>query len=164
MITMSPAPSPRDLRNAYGCFPSGVTAICALVNGQPVGMIASSFTSVSLEPPLVSVCMQNTSQTWQALASVSRLGVSFLGVTHNTICRQLAAKTDDRFSGIEWQASAAGAIFLDGASVWLECSVEQRIAAGDHEIVLLRIAGLRMEAEVSPLVFHASRFQQLAAL
>src|SRR5918997_4998820 len=69
---------PQELRRAYGCFPSGVTAICTLVDGAPDGMAASSFTSVSLDPPLVSVCVQNTSTTWPRLRHLPRLGVSVL--------------------------------------------------------------------------------------
>jgi flavin reductase (DIM6/NTAB) family NADH-FMN oxidoreductase RutF len=152
-----------DLRRAFACFPTGVTAICALVDGQPVGMAASSFTSVSFEPPLVSVCMQNCSNTWRKLAPVPRLGVSFLSIGHEIASQQLAARTGDRFSGVDWQARPGGAVFIGGASVWLECSINQRILAGDHEIVLLQIETLRTQPDVSPLVFHASRYRQLAA-
>src|SRR3546814_7956938 len=62
---------PAQLRAAFGCFPSGITAVCALIDGKPVGMAASSFTSVSLDPPLVSVCIQNRSKTWRQLRSRS---------------------------------------------------------------------------------------------
>jgi flavin reductase (DIM6/NTAB) family NADH-FMN oxidoreductase RutF len=159
---MMPPTNIRELRNAYACFPTGVTALCALVDGRPAGLAASSFTSVSLEPPLVSVCLQSNSTTWPQLRASPRLGVSFLGVYHDIACRQLSAKTGDRFAGISWEASAAGAVFIDGASVWLECLIDQCIAAGDHEIALLRIETLKVEPDVSPLVFHASRFRELA--
>jgi hypothetical protein len=74
-------------------------------------------------------------------------------VHHEVTCRRLSAKTSDRFAGISWEASAAGAVFIDGASVWLECSIDQCISAGDHEIALLRIETLKVEPDVSPLVF-----------
>lgn len=153
-----------DPRSAFACFPTGVTAICAVVDGLPVGMAASSFTSVSLEPPLVSVCMQNSSNTWRKLAPAPRLGVSFLAAHQETASRQLAAKAGDRFAGIDWRASAEGAVFIDGASVWLDCSIHQRIAAGDHEIVLLLIETLKIQPGVNPLIFHASRYRQLTSL
>jgi flavin reductase (DIM6/NTAB) family NADH-FMN oxidoreductase RutF len=159
---MMPPADSRELRNAYGCFPSGVAALCALIDGQPAGLAASSFTPVSLNPPLVCVCIQSTSSTWSRLRASVRLGVSFLGAHHDVACRQLAAKTGDRFAGICWESSAAGAVFIDGAVVWLECSIDQRIIAGDHEIALLRIETLKVEPHVSPLVFHASRFRELA--
>jgi flavin reductase (DIM6/NTAB) family NADH-FMN oxidoreductase RutF len=162
VIAMMPATDHRELKNAYACFPSGVAALCALVDGQPTGMAASSFTSASLDPPLVSVCVNSGSATWRKLESSSRLGVSFLGAAHDGACRQLAAKTGDRFAGIRWESSPAGAVFIEGASVWLECSLYQSFAAGDHWIALLRIEGLKIEPHVSPLVFHASQFKQLS--
>lgn len=126
-------------------------------------MAASSFTSVSLEPPLVSVCVQRDSRTWAVLKAAQRVGVSFLGETHGDICRKLSAKTGDRFAGIDWEVSPADALFIRGAAVWLECSIDQIVAAGDHELVLLKVELLRVAPDVPPLVFHASRFRALAA-
>jgi flavin reductase (DIM6/NTAB) family NADH-FMN oxidoreductase RutF len=162
MTTMVSVFDDADLRRAFACFPTGVTAICALVGGEPVGMAASSFTSVSIAPPLVSICMQNSSNTWRMLALVPRLGVSFLSAEQEVASRQLAVSTCDRFSGIDWLPAASGAVFIAGASVWLECTIHRQITAGDHEIVLLRIETLRVQADVNPLVFHASRYRQLA--
>jgi flavin reductase (DIM6/NTAB) family NADH-FMN oxidoreductase RutF len=164
MTVLTPAADQRQLRNAFACFPSGVAALCALVDGRPIGMAASSFTSVSLEPPLVSVCVRNASATWQQMKQSERLGLSFLGASQHLACRQLAAPMDDRFIGIDWKASDGGAVFIEGASVWFECSVAQKMAAGDHEIILLKIETLKIDPEVSPLVFYASRFRQLTAL
>ena len=163
MNTMKPVTDQRELRDAYGCFPSGVTAICALAGETPVGMAVSSFISVSLDPPLVAICMQNGSETWAKLNTMSHLGVSVLGSGHDAACRQLSAKLGDRFAGITWEASPSGAVFIEGAAVWLECKISQRIVAGDHEIVVLQIEQLKMERDVSPLVFHASRFHKLAS-
>jgi flavin reductase (DIM6/NTAB) family NADH-FMN oxidoreductase RutF len=150
------------LRAAYGCFPSGVTALCALVDGRPVGTAASSFSSVSLEPPLVSICLQRKSATWRKLQAAARLGVSVLSEAHAIACRQLASKADDRFAGIQWNASAEGAVFIEGSSAWLDCSIFESFCAGDHEIVLLRVEGFETSPGISPLIFHASRFKQLS--
>jgi flavin reductase (DIM6/NTAB) family NADH-FMN oxidoreductase RutF len=152
----------RTLRNAFGCFPSGVTAICALIDGKPEGMAASSFVAVSLDPPLVMVCIQNSSATWKKLKNAPRIGVSVLGEEHDRACSQLAAKSGDRFEGLEWSATEAGAVLLQGAAVSLDCSVVEQIAAGDHQMVLLRIEELKFQPSVSPLVFHGSRFRKLA--
>jgi flavin reductase (DIM6/NTAB) family NADH-FMN oxidoreductase RutF len=153
----------RTLRNAFGCFPSGVTAICAMIDGEPVGMAASSFTAVSLEPPLVLVCIQNSSDTWKKLRNASRIGVSVLGEGHDRACSQLAAKSGDRFEGLKWSATEGGAVLLEGAAVSLDCSVVEEIAAGDHQLVLLRIEALTFQPAVNPLVFHGSRFRKLAS-
>jgi flavin reductase (DIM6/NTAB) family NADH-FMN oxidoreductase RutF len=152
----------RMLRNAFGCFPTGVTAICALIEGEPVGMAASSFVSVSLDPPLVLVCIQNSSATWGKLRGAARIGVSVLGEGHDRACSQLAAKSGDRFESLEWFATEGGAVLLDGAAVSLDCSVAEEIAAGDHRMVLLRIEKLAFQPAVNPLVFHGSRFRKLA--
>lgn len=153
---------PRTLRNAFGCFPSGVTAICAMIDGEPVGMAASSFVSVSLDPPLILVCIQNSSSTWKKLRSAPRIGVCVLGEEHDRACSQLAAKSGDRFEGLEWSATEGGAVLLQGAVVSLDCSVVEEIGAGDHQLVLLKIEALEFQPTVSPLVFHGSRFRKLA--
>lgn len=150
------------LRQTYGCFPSGVTAVCAMVDGRPVGMAASSFTSVSIDPPLVSVCIAYSSTTWPVLRGSARLGVSVLGEGHELVARQLAAKTGDRFAGLGLEIDDAGAIYIEGSTAWLDCSVESELPAGDHLIALLRIHGLTAHLDVPPLVFHGSRFRQLA--
>ncbi|MFF2850299.1 flavin reductase family protein [Streptomyces sp. NPDC058001] len=152
------------LRQVYGCFPSGVTAVCALEGDEPVGIAASSFTSVSMEPGLVSVCVQNSSTTWPRLRGRRRLGISVLAEEQDRACRQLALKTGDRFAGVDWSASGDGAVFVHGAVAWLDCSIHSEVAAGDHAIVLLAVHALRAEPERAPLVFHASRFRQLAAV
>jgi flavin reductase (DIM6/NTAB) family NADH-FMN oxidoreductase RutF len=152
----------RTLRNAFGCFPSGVTAICAMIDGEPVGMAASSFVSVSLDPPLVLVCIQNSSATWKKLKNAPRIGVSVLSEEQDRACSQLAAKSGDRFDRLEWFATEGGAVLLEGAAVSLDCAAVEEIAAGDHQLVLLRIEALTFQPTVNPLVFHGSRFRKLA--
>jgi len=151
------------LRQAFGCFPSGVTALCALDSGTPVGMAASTFTPVSLEPALVSVCVQDTSSTWPRLRGQRRLGLSVLAEGQDLVCRSLAARNGDRFAGVDWESGEDGSVYVRGASLWLDCSVHAELPGGDHRIVLLRIHGLKAEPDRAPLVFHGSRFRRLAA-
>jgi flavin reductase (DIM6/NTAB) family NADH-FMN oxidoreductase RutF len=152
---------PAELRKVFGTFPTGVTAVAALVDGRPVGLAASSFTSVSLDPPLVSVCIAHNSTTWPALRERARLGVSVLGAHQEPACRRLAARDGDRFAGLDWRATPDGAVLIEDASAWFDCSVEQHIEAGDHDIVLLRIHALDADHGVAPLVFHAGGFRRL---
>ncbi|MCM3922273.1 flavin reductase family protein [Frankia sp. AiPs1] len=163
MTVVDAATDQQLLRSTFGCFPSGVTALCALVDGEPVGMAVSSFTSVSLDPPLVSVCVANTSTTWPRLRDPARLGVSVLGETHDVACRQLSARDGDRFAGISWRASGGGALFVADSAAALECELVREVAAGDHLIALLRVHALSSDTNVTPLVFHHSRFRQLVA-
>ena len=137
--------------------------MCALSGEAPVGMAASSFTSVSLDPPLVSVCVAHTSTTWPRLAALPRLGVSVLAQDHGEVAAALSAKSLDRFAHVAWEASTSGAVFVHGSSLWLECSVERRIPAGDHDIVLLAIAAFQSDPDVPPMIFHGSRYRRLAA-
>lgn len=158
-------PTPGDavlLRRVFGCFPSGVTAVCAAIDGEPVGMAASSFTPVSIEPPLVSVCVQNSSRTWPRLRSAPRIGLSILAAGQDGACRSLSAGDGDRFAGVDWTCNDGGAIFIDGAGVVLDCTVHSELPAGDHAIALLQIHHVHADADIPPLIFHSSRFRRLA--
>src|SRR5271156_7138126 len=154
---------PTSLREAFGHFPSGVVAIAAEVAGVRVGLAASTFVPVSLEPPLVSFCVQNTSTTWPKLKELPMLGISVLGEAHDEAARALAAKTGDRFAGLETVSRGTGAVFIKGTGVWLESAIEQLIPAGDHPIVVLRVSDVQVDANVAPIVFHRSTFRRLGA-
>lgn len=153
--------APARLRQVFGAFPTGVTVVAALVDGVPVGLTANSFTAVSLEPPLVSVCVAHTSTTWPLLAGRARLGVTVLSTGHEQAAAQLASRSADRFAGLDWRATQDGAVLLDGAGAWFDTSVEQHVRAGDHDIVLLRVRALDADRTAAPLVFHGSRFRRL---
>jgi flavin reductase (DIM6/NTAB) family NADH-FMN oxidoreductase RutF len=155
--------TPTSLREAFGHFPSGVVAIAAEVDGTREGLAASTFVPVSLEPPLVSFCVQNSSTTWPKLKGVPMLGISVLGEAHDDAARTLAAKTGDRFAGLHTVSNATGAVFIQGTGLWLESSIEQMIPAGDHTIVVLRVTEVTVNAEVAPIVFHRSIFRRLGA-
>jgi flavin reductase (DIM6/NTAB) family NADH-FMN oxidoreductase RutF len=160
-LKLASTTDPGALRRAFGCFPSGVAAVCADIGGVLTGMAISSFTSVSLDPPLVSICADRSSATWPVLRSAPRLGVSILGDTHDEVCRRLASRTGDRFSGVSLERSASGAVLLHGAAAWLEAAVATEVPAGDHVVVLLRVVALAADPEVPPLLFHTSTFRQV---
>ncbi|MFF4259318.1 flavin reductase family protein [Streptomyces sp. NPDC001663] len=130
-------------------------------DGDPVGMAVSSFTSVSLAPPLVSVCLQTTSRTWPRLRALPRLGLSVLGEGQDTVCRALAGKDENRFAGVDWQAGEQGAVFVNGAITWFDCTLRAELPAGDHAIALLEVGRLRTLPAANSLVFHGSRFRRL---
>ena len=152
---------PSALREAFSHVPSGVVAIAAEADGARLGMAASTFVPVSLDPPLVSFCVQNTSQTWPRLAALPVLGISVLGEGYDEAVRTLAAKTGDRFAGLQTTSSDGGAVFVHGTCMWLEGEIDQQIAAGDHTIVVLRIRDITVHGEITPMVFHRSRFRRL---
>lgn len=151
----------RMLRDAFGTFPSGVVAVAGRVGGRLVGIAASSFTSVSLEPPLVSFAVAKASNTWPVLRDAGEVGVSVLADHHDTLCRQLAGPADERFDGLALRTSPGGAVLLDEAVATFTCTLQQEIDAGDHVIVLLQVLGVKADSGRSPLVFHRSGFQRL---
>lgn len=150
------------VRAAFGRFPSGVAALCATIDGEPEGIVASSFSvGVSLDPPLVLFSVRKASTTWPTLRGAARIGVSILGESHEAACRQIASR-GDRFSGLDIHTSEAGAVFIEQSPVWLECSILSETPAGDHDIVVLQVETLRIDEAAEPLVYHGSAFRQLA--
>jgi flavin reductase (DIM6/NTAB) family NADH-FMN oxidoreductase RutF len=161
MDRLTPPSDPMELRRVFGCFPSGVTAVCSLVDGVPVGMAASTFVGVSLDPPLVSVCVRTESATWPRLRRSSELGISVLAGNHELACRTLADRHGDRFNGVSWQAGPGSAVFIEDAVACLACHLYAEVPAGDHLIALLLIVGVRADSDGEPLVFHRSKFRRL---
>ncbi|GAA3877963.1 flavin reductase family protein [Leifsonia kafniensis] len=155
------APPELALRRAFSLFPTGVVAVCGLVDDRPVGLAVNSFISVSLEPPLVAVSVARTSSTWPVLADSAQLGLSVLGSNHEALCRKLASRNTDRFEDAEWHATDDGAVLMHGAALWLECKVTATVDGGDHEIILLEVLKSDLFPEVTPLVFHQSQFRGL---
>jgi flavin reductase (DIM6/NTAB) family NADH-FMN oxidoreductase RutF len=158
---MAAALDSRELRQAFGLFPTGVVAVCADTGQERIGFAASSFVPVSLDPPLVAFCVQNTSTTWPRLRTAGSLGISVLGEVHDVAARTLAAKSGDRFDGLTTVCSQTGALFIEGANLWLDTRIADEIEAGDHSIIVLRIDEMQLVPHVYPLVFHQSRFSRL---
>jgi len=154
------------LREAFGVFPSGVVAVASEVDGRLIGLAASSFTSVSLEPALVSFSVANTSKTWPTLRRAAHLGVTILADHHGQVCRQLAGPVEHRFDGLAVTATADGSVTLDDGLAMFDCTIYREVEAGDHTIVLLQlhaIGSVIAGADTSqPLVFHRSGFGRLA--
>jgi flavin reductase (DIM6/NTAB) family NADH-FMN oxidoreductase RutF len=117
-------------------------------------MAASTFVPVSLDPPLVLVCVRSGSATWPRLRFSGRLGISVLAGGHEPACRSLSGKRDDRFQDVAWSADSGGAVFIDEAVAWLACRVHDELPAGDHIIALLRILGVRAGRDSEPILFH----------
>ncbi|CAB4732037.1 MAG: flavin reductase [Actinobacteria bacterium] len=157
---------PQRLREAFGAFPSGVVAVAAEVDGRLIGLAASSFTSVSLEPALVSFSVANGSKTWPDLRRATRLGLTVLADHHGGVCRQLAGDVEHRFDGLQVTTTEDGATTLDDGLARFDCSLYREVEAGDHTIVLLELHAVESVVAAGadgPLVFHRSTFGRLAA-
>lgn len=153
-------PTPIEFRRALSAFPTGVMAVCGLVEGRPAGMVVNSFTSISLEPPLVAISAARTSSTWPALSG-GRLGLSVLSADQEAVCRQLSSRNGDRFAEAGWHATSDGAVLIRDAALWLECDVRSVFDGGDHEIVVMEVLHVNEFPDVDPLVFHQSRFHAI---
>ncbi|WP_141015917.1 flavin reductase family protein [Nocardioides sambongensis] len=157
---------PVRLRQSFGVFPSGVVAVAAEVEDRLVGLAASSFTSVSLDPPLVSVSVANGSRTWPDLRRAGGLGLTVLAEHHAPLCRQLAGPVADRFDGIAVTVADSGAVTIPEGLARFDCTVYREVEAGDHTIVLLRLHAVEDDSEAdapgAPLVFHRSGFGGVA--
>lgn len=148
------------LRAAFARFPSGVTALSALVDGAPEGMAVSSFIPVSLDPPLLAVSLRRASRTWPTLRRAGGIGVSVLAAGHGPLSRQLSGAAD-RFAGVDWTATPSGAVRIGGAVAWFDCTPHEELPAGDHVIALLTVHASDHQPSAPPLVFHGSTFRQL---
>ncbi|SEG61925.1 NADH-FMN oxidoreductase RutF, flavin reductase (DIM6/NTAB) family [Thermomonospora echinospora] len=146
-------------RSVLGRFATGVVAVTAIgPGGRPAGLAANSFTSVSLDPPLVSFCVAHTSTSWPRLREAERLCVNILSRSQEEVCRRLAAKGGDKFAGLEWTLSPGGGPVLEGALAWIECAVEAEIPAGDHRIVVARVHHLDKHHDGDPLLFYRGAY------
>jgi flavin reductase (DIM6/NTAB) family NADH-FMN oxidoreductase RutF len=143
-------------RSVLGRFATGVVAITAIDSetGKPTGLAANSFTSVSLDPPLVAFCVAHTSSTWPRLKVAERLCINILSEPQQDVCRQLAIRGGDKFANIDWTTSPGGSPVIKEALAWIECTVENEYLAGDHMIVVARVHHLDKHHEGEPLLFY----------
>lgn len=152
------APSTFDgarFRQVLGHFCTGVTVITAVVDGEPVGFTAQSFTSVSLDPPLVAVCPARTSNSWPRIRSTGVFCANVLADDQEALGRVFATRGADKFHGVGWAPSrATGSPVLDGALAWVDCRIEAEHDGGDHLVVLGRVVNLGVGDAGRPLLFY----------
>ena len=153
------APTPKGIeearfRQVLGHFATGVTVVTCLSEGQPLGLAVNSFTSVSLEPPLVAFCVATSSSTWPRLRASGSFCVNILAEDQEALSRTFAAPGRDRFLGVGWRPAPSGAPVLADVLAWIDCTVEAEHQAGDHLIVVGRVRELDLLHEGRPLVFY----------
>ena len=149
------------LRHSLAAYATGVTLVAAQVDGRPAGMLANSFTSVSLDPPLVSVAMGRHSPTLARLRRAPRWGISVLDEQQQALFGQLARPAPERFAGIDALSGDDGSLLLPGAAASFIVSPQDELAAGDHLIVVLRVLAHERDTGRAPLIFHGSRLHTL---
>ena len=153
---------PRRYRDVMGAFPSGVTVITTHGAEGPVGFTCQSFTSVSLDPPLVSFSIARTSRSLAAVRAHRRLAINFLSRDQQHLSAQFARSGTDKWRGVPWSPAAwNGAPVLDGVTGWVAGEVEREVEAGDHLIFLVRVGAIQTDPGRAPLVFHRGGYREL---
>lgn len=150
-------------RDVMGRFPTGVTVVAATAaDGTPRGLTVNSFTSVSLDPPLVLVCIDRRAASHDALIEAGGFAVTMLASDQADLARRFAEDpADGRFESVGWTQSEGGCPVLNDGTAWLDCVVEQVVAAGDHSILLARVAASGASGR-APLVFCSGTFGSTA--
>ena len=157
---MSPS-APRPLtpdaatyRTVLGHFATGVVIVTALDGDEPVGMACNSFSSVSLEPPLVLFCAAKSSSTWPRIETSGKWAANILDEDGEEVCRLFAQKGADRFARIAYTPGRTGSPILEDALAFVDCETIDKHDAGDHVIVVGRVVELGYQHEGKPLLFY----------
>jgi 3-hydroxy-9,10-secoandrosta-1,3,5(10)-triene-9,17-dione monooxygenase reductase component len=150
----------RSFRDILGRFTTGVVLVTARTGSGPAGMTVNSFTSVSLEPPLIALCAALTSTTWPSLRATGGFGISILGDQHEELCLAFSRR-GNRFTGRNWASTRAGHPIPADSLGWLDCRIVHVHPAGDHELVIAETTDGSLTGNGNPLVFQAGRFTSL---
>jgi len=148
----------QDFRRTLGRFATGVVAVTTMWEDQPYGMTVNSFTSVSLDPPLVLFCSHPNGHTARAILSAGAYAVSIMSENQMDLCKRFAGMTAvdemDRFLGLEYARSPElGLPWMADCLAWLECKLVDTWTAGDHVVLLGRVEQIRVGAANDPLLF-----------
>ncbi|MEU9706288.1 flavin reductase family protein [Streptomyces sp. NPDC047981] len=147
------------MREVLGHFASGITVVAALDgDGRPAGLAVQSFASLSLEPPLVLLCVAKTSTSWPAVRAAEHFGISILAEDQRAVCAALGRPGPDKFAGVDWTVSEDGAVHIEGALATLHCAVHAVHEAGDHDVVTARVLALEAREDGAPLLYYLSDY------
>ena len=169
-MTHEPAPTDDNVltpeqrgafRTALGQFATGVTIITAISDGEPAGVAANSFTSVSLDPPLVLFCVSRSSSTWPRIEKARKFAVNILGEHQEEISVLFATKGADRFGETDWHVGVGGSPVLHDTLAYLDCEFWAEYDGGDRIIVVGRVLDLGITHDGSPLLYFRGQYGRL---
>lgn len=156
---------PNSFRQVLGTYPTGVCVITALDGeDKPAGMVVGTFTSVSLDPPLVGFLPDKKSSSWPVIEKAGRFCVNVLGSDQQEVCRQLSGKGPEKFAGVEYSVSSLRLPVLADAIARIECTLHSVTEAGDHWFVLGKVESMELTREADPMLFHRGRYGGFAAI
>ena len=153
-----------NFRAVLGRLPTGVVVVAGGDREQPSALVVGSFMSVSLEPPLVAVCVAKTSTSWPAIEAGGHFCANVLGDGQQRLAKRFAQSGGDKFAGVSWSpAPATGAPLLEGVTAWIDCTIYKRYEAGDHWLVLGEVLELSGLEDAGALLFHSGVYRPLAS-
>lgn len=158
---------PSEYRRVLGHFPTGVTVVTGVDADGATGMAIGSFSSVSLDPPLVMFCPGNTSATWKRIKETGSFCVNVLGADQKEICGVFAGKSDDKFAGIDWTTASTGSPVIPGSIAVIDCEIHAILDGGDHDIVVGLVTSLDTSddaGERGPLLFFQGGYGRYEGL
>jgi 3-hydroxy-9,10-secoandrosta-1,3,5(10)-triene-9,17-dione monooxygenase reductase component len=158
-----PVVDPRLMRDVLGHFASGVTVVTAIAPDGPIGFTCQSFSSLSLDPPLVAFAPSRASTTWPRLRAAGRFCVNVLAEEQSDLSQAFARSGTDKYAGVSWAPSPHGSPMLDGVVAWIDSELWAEYDGGDHTIVVARVLDLGADPGRSPLVFHRGGYGLQAA-
>ena len=153
---------PREFRQVLGQYPTGVCVVTAMHSGNAAGMVVGSFTSVSLDPPLVAFFPHCKSRSGARLVESARFCVNILSAEQEEVCRKLASRDPDKFADISFGLSPGGSPVIDGAVAWIDCELHSIAEAGDHFFVMGLVRQLDIAAGGLPLLFFQGGYGRFA--
>lgn len=150
-------------RQVLSHYPTGVSVVTAATStGEPLGMVVGTFTSLSLEPPMVAFMPSKSSTSWPLIRDSGAFCANVLSEEQKDLCQTFATSGGDKFAGVSWKPSASGSPILEGVVAWVDCHIEQVFESGDHYIVVGRVLDLDIAKESSPLAFFQGAYRSIA--
>jgi len=149
----------REYRDVLGQYASGVTVVTTMQGNTPVGMTCQSFTSVSLDPPLVAFLPMKNSRAFAAIRLTRKFCVNFLAADQTDLSNSFASLAEDKFAGVDWKPTNSGMPLLDGIVGWVDCTVHGVHEAGDHYLVIGKVDDLGQGDAAQPLLFHQGKYR-----
>jgi flavin reductase (DIM6/NTAB) family NADH-FMN oxidoreductase RutF len=143
-----------------GHFSTGVTAVTAMSGEKPVGMAIGSFTSVSLDPPMVAFLPGKESGSWLAMRAAGSFCVNVMGADQLEVCGVMASSVEDKFADVQWRSGETGSPIIEGSLAWIDCDTEAVYDGGDHDIVVGRVREMwaDVDSETGPLLFFKGQY------
>ena|SRR5438045_2840614 len=149
-----------EFKLAMSHFASGVTVVTTEQDGKSFGMTVAAFSSLSLRPPLVLVCIEKSVRTHEAIAAAGKFAVSILSDGQADVSNRFASRSEDKFSGVATRRGESGMPLIDGALCTIECTLREHFPGGDHSIFIGEVVGIAT-SEGAPLVYYRSGYREL---